>query len=201
MNLPDVNADVSCADVAAVLPFLPRLEALIPDGIWSKQPRISVEGHPEYILEDHHTEDMLEQLRIWSNEPGGCKVLLGRGEYNPIIWQFQRALYDHRFIRDYDWMTWQPQAVRIFENPDLLRRAQMRTCVKLLTLHIRRERFDDGHLSGMLRSRHITAILRRMGELASRRSEPFQCLIVPGQAKAHCQPGIPAFPLQSAEKR
>ena len=36
MNLLEVNADVSCADVAAVLPFLPRLEALIPDGIWSK---------------------------------------------------------------------------------------------------------------------------------------------------------------------
>jgi hypothetical protein len=124
MNLPDVNADVSCADVAAVLPFLPRLEALIPDGIWSKKPRISVEGHPEYILEDH-TEDMIEQLLIWCKEPGGCNVLLGRGEYNPTIWQFQSALYDHGFIRDFDWMTWQPRAVRIFKDPDLLRKAQM----------------------------------------------------------------------------
>jgi len=181
MNLSEVNADVSCADVAAVLPFLPRLEALIPDGIWSKEPRISVEGRPEYILEDHQTEDMLEQLRIWSSEPGGCKVLLGRGEYNPTIWKFQRALYDHGFIRDYDWMKWQPQAVRIYENPDLLCNAQMRTCVKLLTLHIRRERFDDGHLAGMLSSGHITVILRRMGKLASHKSTPFHCIIIPGK--------------------
>ena len=142
MILHDVNAVVSREDLEPVLSFLPRLEALIPERIWSKELRISVYADT---------------------------VSIERGEYNPIILQFQRALYDHGCIRDYDWMKWQPTAWRIFKNPDLLRRAQMKTCIKLLTLHIRRERFVDGHLAWTLNAGHITAILRRMGELSSRR--------------------------------
>lgn len=142
MILRDVNALVSPEDLDPVLAFLPQLEALIPKRIWSKELKVSVDGDT---------------------------VSIERGEYNPTVKQFQRALYDHGCIRDFDWGTWQPKAVRIFENPGLIQKAQMRTCIKLLTLHIRRERFVDGHLAEMLRSGHITAILRRMGELASRR--------------------------------
>jgi hypothetical protein len=80
-------------------------------------------------------------------------------------------------------MKWESTAWRIFKNPDLLRRVQMKTCIKLLTLHIRRERFCDGHLAWMLNEGHITAILRRMGELSAHGSTPLPCLILSSRQK------------------
>jgi len=44
MILHDVNAVVSREDLEPVLSFLPRLEALIPERIWSKELRISVDA-------------------------------------------------------------------------------------------------------------------------------------------------------------
>jgi hypothetical protein len=130
------------------------LEALIPERIWSVELKVTIDGRD---------------------------VSVERGECNPTVPQFQRAFYDHGFIRDFDWISWQPTAVRIFKNPGLLQKAQMRTCIKLLTLHIRRERFDDGHLAEMLRTGHITAILRRMSKLAPRRVASFESPILPGR--------------------
>lgn len=92
----------------------------------------------------------------------GEQVIVECGEYNPLVKEFQRCLYDHGIVRDFDWPKWLPRAVRIFRNPSLLRKARMKTCLKLLTLHIRRDRFCDGHLGAMLASGHITAIIRRM---------------------------------------
>ncbi|HEV2323459.1 MAG TPA: DUF6508 domain-containing protein [Terracidiphilus sp.] len=139
MKPPAPDARVSPADLKAILSFIPRLETLDAEGIWSKEPKISVRDR---------------------------KILIQSGAYQPIIGEFVEALYAHRFIRRYDWGKWQAQAVRFYNNPELIGRARMRTCVKLLTLHIRKDKFVDGHLGGMLLKGHITAILRRMAELA-----------------------------------
>jgi hypothetical protein len=51
----------------------------------------------------------------------------------------------------------------------LVASARLATCVKLITAHIRYERFCDGHLHSNFESGHLTAILRRLTELAGAR--------------------------------
>jgi hypothetical protein len=132
MNAHTFNVSVSRLDVEAIILFLPRLEELIPSRIWNKEPGISIQD---------------------------STATIERGEYCPVIKEFQQSLYRRGFVRDFDWQAWQPKAVRLSKDPNLLKKARMTTCIKLLTFHIRRERFYDGHLGEMLTSGHITADL------------------------------------------
>ena len=122
----------------AVLSFLPLLRNLDPDLACTRWPGIVMENG---------------------------NLVIHRGENHPIVSELIDRLYEHGFIRDFDWMSWQPRAARLFRNPKLLRRATTETCIKLLTLHARKERFVDGHFAHMVKAGHITAVLTRLREL------------------------------------
>ena len=86
--------------------------------------------------------------------------------YSKEIHDFERLLYDEKIILVFDWGEWQPEAEKIYNNPDLLENADLETLRKLLTLHIRKERFYSGHLANMIKSGHILNILRRLKEIS-----------------------------------
>ena len=88
-------------------------------------------------------------------------------EYHPEVLSFIRALNDASIVLDFDWGAWQPKAMRYWEEPSRLGRARLTTLRKLLTLHLRKDRFVEGHLAEMLESVHITAILRRAASLSA----------------------------------
>jgi hypothetical protein len=50
-------------------------------------------------------------------------------------------------------------------KPGALETANLLTLRKLLTVHVRKDRFVEGHLARMLECGHITAILRRLREV------------------------------------
>ena len=76
--------------------------------------------------------------------------------------RFHRCLYDHNWIVSFDWPKWQEEAERLFESPEMLECADLETIRKLLTLHVRKERFCEGHLLGMFETGHLTKLLRRL---------------------------------------
>ena len=80
----------------------------------------------------------------------------------PELDQFVSELYNIDFLIQFDWPDWQDEAVRFYQEPDLIEQADLTTIRKLLTLHVRKDRFVDGHLSGMFEDRHIQNILRRL---------------------------------------
>ena len=125
----------------AVAKFLPDLEAIAP-------------------------EHVARTIRT----PEGV-IVLGCVDYHPAIHKFERACYENEFIQKFDWPAWAPTVRRYMRNPELIASARLSTCVKLITAHIRCERFCDGHLQDVLVSGHITAILRRLEQLASARLE------------------------------
>lgn len=47
-------------------------------------------------------------------------------------------------------------------NKELVPEIGPLTLRKLLTAHVRADRFSEGHLASVLESRHITAMLRRL---------------------------------------
>lgn len=79
--------------------------------------------------------------------------------------QFVKVVYDNGFMVPFDWPAWQVEAQRYFDQPELIHTADIQVLIKLITLHVRKERFFDGHLPAMVECGHITAILRRLKEL------------------------------------
>ncbi|MGE3076492.1 MAG: DUF6508 domain-containing protein [Dehalococcoidia bacterium] len=88
-------------------------------------------------------------------------------DYSPEILAFMRACGENGWIEVFDWGAWQPEALRYHESPDRLGGASVEDIRKLLTLHIRKDRFSEGHFAAMVESGHIAAILRRLAEISN----------------------------------
>ena|SRR5438105_2001504 len=87
-------------------------------------------------------------------------------EASDFLLSFVAACSAGRWVRpDFDWGAWQDEAIKYVQDPDLLSQADLDTLERLLTLHIRRDRFYDGHLAWAIESGHITAILRRLQDI------------------------------------
>ena len=79
--------------------------------------------------------------------------------------RFISALHDNGWVVPFDWVSWQGEAQRYVSSPEMLESADVDVIRKLLTMHIRKERFCDGHLLAVFRSGHLNAILRRLKAL------------------------------------
>src|SRR5436190_8360569 len=87
-------------------------------------------------------------------------------EPSDFLLRFVAACSEGGWVRsDFDWGAWQDEAVKYVEDPDLLAQANLDTIERLLTLHIRRDRFYEGHLVWAVESGHITALLRRLEDI------------------------------------
>ena len=138
MTIAKIDDQIRMRDVDVVLSFLHRFRDLDPTQACIRWPGFRVE-------DDH--------------------LIFDRGENHPLVLEFIAALYEHGFVRDYDWPAWQPRSVRYCKDPVIMKKATLKTCIKLLTLHARKERFVDGHFASMVQSGHITAILYRLSNL------------------------------------
>lgn len=83
----------------------------------------------------------------------------------PEVDAFVQALYDNGWVEPFDWSEFQEEAIGFFENPSRLETVDLETIRKLLTLHVRKDRFCEGHILEMLETGHIQAILRRLAAL------------------------------------
>ena len=79
--------------------------------------------------------------------------------------QFHCAVYDNGFVSSFKWPGWQEEAQRYVNHPELLREASLQIIRKLITVHVRKERFCEGHLPTMLENGHIVAVLKRLKDL------------------------------------
>ena len=75
---------------------------------------------------------------------------------------FIEALYEQNLVYSFDWTSWQEEAHRLMDNPQALETADLLILRKLLTTHVRADRFNEGHLASVLENGHITAILSRL---------------------------------------
>jgi hypothetical protein len=87
---------------------------------------------------------------------------IGHLEYHPAVHEFMLACYEGGLVLSFDWGAWADEVRRYMRDPLLVASASLVTCIKLLTAHLRAERFCDGHLQNVLRSGHVVAILQRL---------------------------------------
>jgi hypothetical protein len=101
----------------------------------------------------------------WHSPPGQFPWF----EFNDSVTEFQQALYDNDWIKSFDWGEWQDTAREYVEDPAKVESADAETIQKLLTTHVRKERFCEGHLAAMFENGQMVGLLRRVLEL--RKSE------------------------------
>jgi hypothetical protein len=81
--------------------------------------------------------------------------------YSPEVEKFIKACYEDKVILGFRWPAWGEKAEAFYRNPGLLEKASLLTLRRLLTFHLRKDRFCDGHLLDMFESGHIARILQR----------------------------------------
>ncbi len=88
-------------------------------------------------------------------------------EYSKPVDRLVHALYKHGWIgmEGFAWGEWQDEAARYVNDPSLVASADITTIRRLLTTHVRKDRFCEGHLSIMIWRGHIGAILRRLHQI------------------------------------
>ena len=88
-------------------------------------------------------------------------------DYNNRVIQFIKELYANGWVVDFNWTAWQQEAKQYWNNPVLIEQADVDTIRKLLTTHVRKDRFCDGHMAEAIKNGHIVVILRRLEQLSS----------------------------------
>lgn len=81
--------------------------------------------------------------------------------------EFITAAYEHHFVQAFNWPDWVPTIEETYLTPDFVNAADMETVVRLITAHIRADRFNSGHLDFVMSNGHIHAILIRLQTLAA----------------------------------
>lgn len=61
------------------------------------------------------------------------------------------------------WVDWaEQQPIELLRDPEAVADADLMTCRRLLTMHVRRNRFFEGHLEWAFGSGYFVAVLRRI---------------------------------------
>ena len=65
----------------------------------------------------------------------------------------------------FSWPDWQEEAVKYVRSAELMAAADLETVRRLVTTHMRKERFCQGHVGSTFESGHLMALLDRAAEL------------------------------------
>jgi hypothetical protein len=79
--------------------------------------------------------------------------------------RFATLAREHGWVHDFPWPDWQHRAEHYVQDPRHLARAGFGALRKLITTHVRKERFCEGRLRDMRERGHLRAILLRMRQL------------------------------------
>lgn len=85
--------------------------------------------------------------------------------YSPEAREFIDTLYEQGIVLAGDWLGWSPAAERYRANPATLQDADLPALRRLLTVSVRAERMDEGHLGTIYEEGCLLAALRRLKDI------------------------------------
>lgn len=87
-------------------------------------------------------------------------------DYSEEALAFKRACYANGWVDfTFNWTQWGTEAKRHMDDADALATIDVDTARRLITAHLRADRFNEGHLASVIESGHIAAILRRLAAI------------------------------------
>lgn len=94
---------------------------------------------------------------------------LDRLEDDAVVGRLRNALDEHGIVMlGFDWMAWREGAQR-FATTEAIATATLDEVQRLVTLHVRQDRFVEGHFANEVQRGTFGALLRRMAVLAAQR--------------------------------
>ena len=81
--------------------------------------------------------------------------------------EFVTACYEEHFVQPFDWGEWSGRDDCDLTSPEFIARADLVGIIKMLTTHIRVDRFCDGHLLSAMENGTILRILERLRNILS----------------------------------
>lgn len=184
-EFPALEVGAPDTDVVGAIPLVPGQPALDLADVLERilheeraaMPRGSDTENREPTLADLATvAAMVAEIEAITTRPaewrGGEREADGSVQmpfvtYAPAAERLLRAIYEHNLIVTFDWTSWQAEAQR-FLDPAAANTASVEEVRRLLTLHIRKERFVEGHFAAMISNGHIGVLLRRLQTLIER---------------------------------
>ena len=80
---------------------------------------------------------------------------------------FVKACYEANLVQPLDWRIWSEEHGRDLKSETFIGSADLSTIIKMLTTHIRADRFCEGHILSAMKDGTILRILRRLEEISS----------------------------------
>lgn len=102
------------------------------------------------------------QCGHWPESPPG---VASNYKYQDTVTRFVKALHTNGWVVPFDWISWKDTAAQLVNSPALLASADEGTLRKLITTHIRQDRFCEGHLAAMFENGHFVQILQRLKKI------------------------------------
>jgi len=82
-----------------------------------------------------------------------------------LVSRLMDACYKNGFVVKFKWEDWEAEAIGYLKDPGLLKDADLAVLRRLLTWHIRQNRFLKGHFASVVARGLVLAILKRLQEI------------------------------------
>ncbi len=107
--------------------------------------------------------------RAWDERIGALAALFplseqAAGDQDRAIAMLSDTAYRFGWVlTEFDWSAWAhgPECQRLIQHPEEVQNVDRHTLAKLLTAHLRQDRFCEGHLSSAYEAGHLAAIVQR----------------------------------------
>ena len=123
-------------------------------------------------LEAQHLANLLEFIPVFEDPvfcPAGQIPMDEENwpdqEFMKLVSRFMDACYKNGFVVRFDWEHWETEALAYVRDPALLKDADLTVLRRLLTWHIRQNRFTKNHVATMIASGHILIVLKRLRDI------------------------------------
>jgi hypothetical protein len=87
---------------------------------------------------------------------------LGNAMLTKEATEFCEACYENKFVQDFNWSEWSQSRQKLISSGDGIEDLDLADIGRLLTAHIRGDRFCDGRLLAVMHSGQMTRILKRL---------------------------------------
>lgn len=102
--------------------------------------------------------------------PGGVIPVEADGlptdEFRRLVTAFMDACYKNGMVVRFDWEAWEAEALRYMADPGLLATAELAVVRRLLTWHVRQNRFTRDHVATQISRGHVLDVLKRLKSLS-----------------------------------
>ena len=123
-------------------------------------------------LESQHLANMLEFIPIFEAPEFCPDGQIPVDEENwpdeafmKLVSRFMDACYKNGFVVRFDWEHWETEALTYVKDPALLNGVDLAGVRRLLTWHVRQNRFTKNHVATMIASGHILLVLKRLRDI------------------------------------